>query len=45
MESVRKINLLDATHEQVYHDEYGWVSSKISVEVKGKNAINENGSN
>lgn len=36
MESVRKINLLDATQEQVYHDKYGWVSSKISAEVKGK---------
>lgn len=36
MESVRKINLLDATQGQVYHDKFGWVGSKISVEAKGK---------
>lgn len=43
MESVRKINLLDATHEQVYHDEYGWVSRRLTVRVGGK--ITQNGRN
>ena len=36
MGDVKKINLWDATKERVYHDEFGWVNSKISVTAHGK---------
>lgn len=36
MDDVKKINLLDATKEQVYHDKFGWVSGRLSVYVSGK---------
>lgn len=36
METVKKINLLDATNDKVYHDKFGWVNSKITVNIKGK---------